>query len=1018
MKTTTHQKKQENRKGAQWRPRIAALLVMLMMGPQPGWGTEAVWLPPEVAGPVTTADKVMGSTQEPAAAPATSLQSLNSSALVPAALLPDRNLNSSHITDLPRNNQIRVAPGGNKTAIGSVARGVRIYYDTGVGGWGGAGYAFNDFRTPQQEYADFSSHTELILGVRGTNSRIKIELEDRYGNKRHVHLEGIRSDREQVWRIPMSRFAGLDLKNINAILFIVESPELKGTVDVYVKPTGASAVLPVNGLEEKDVTPFSDYQVTRVAPSEDRVTRVDMTSKGLRMDYQTVGGWTGGGFSFDRRDTAEYEVLDLSNRDYLVFGIQGNADRIKMEVVDIHGRRASVYLTGFRSDREQYWRVFRSQLGYELDTSRIAHIFFIAEGNNETGTLQINVRGNTPTLPDGILPDPSLGGSNITALPRRHQIRVTPDGNGTSIGSRARGMEINYDTRVGGWGGGGYVFDSPTTPERELADFSSHRDLILGFQGTASRVKVELEDQYGRKQHVYLTKLDASKEQQWRIPMERFSEIDIAHVKALLFIVEHPDVQGKIQVFVDPTGPQVIVPVLGRTPADVTRLPGKWTVTRVAPSQDRETRVEETAQGFRMDYKTTGGWAGGGFSFDDVNTPAVRETVDLTSVNPMMIGIEGQADRIKLEVVDDQGRRGQVYLGAFRGDKEQYWMIFNSSFGHEVDLTRIAHMFFIAEGNNESGTLKINVGGKGPVIPSVLQPDAGLSPADLQALPETAVNGLKMPTITTISPSEGVTSTALLPRGIRVNYQTGPQGWAGGGLSYDHFGTTQVETFDLSSRDDFRFGITGTLPGMKIEFVDGAGRKQSFRIEGIDPSQEKVWRIPRAWLTGVDLTKIRLIYFIVEQKNGSGSFVVQHKPLEQPSFVPYTTYLGDVSTSKGTVKMYYYNQRSNDIVYFWNTQTNVYTVNHLQTVSQRDQLKAVSSDGSQAVVAGSINRVYLVSLTDNLKYPEWINLPVFNASDDHLEEARYLSPIRLFLRQANGREYHYDLLSDRLTPLN
>lgn len=867
---------------------------------------------------------------------------------------PSPNLTSSQITPLPKNQPIPVKVSGNPTSIGQTTRGITIAYDTRIGGWAGGAFVFDDFQTLQRESANFSSHADLVFGLKGNPSRVKFEIEDIFGRKYFVYLTGAQPGAEGIWKVSMDHFrTKVDLTKIHAILFVMEWPSaITGTLDVFVKPAGPVDVLPTAGLTESDVTRLPGaLKVTRVAPMEDQVTSIAQTAKGIRIDYKTVAAWAGGGFTWDDYSTpSTIETVNLSQMSQLTFGIRGIADRIKLEVIDVNNKRGILYLTGFRSDKEQYWRVTLSNLAKDagFDISRVAHIFFVAEGINEIGFLDINVKG--PSAANEIYPDSALTNRNISGLPPRHQIRVAPSGNTSSIGSIARGLRINYNTTVGGWAGGGYDFDNLNTVTRESADLSGLSDLKIGLKGDASRVKVELIDRAGNRSVVYLASLSRTQELVWKIPMSRFQGIDLRTVQNIFFIVESPDVTGAVDIFVEPTVPPV---------------------------------------------------------------------------------------------------------------------------------------------------------------PTNIQPDPNMTSVNLQALPTGSVNGLSMPTIAHIGPPDSQTSVGLSNRGIQVNYKNGASGWSGGGFSYDHFGTAPFESKDLSGLAELRFGITGTTSRLKFEIIDADNRKQVFYLEQIEAGREKIWRIPTAYLTGVDLKKIRLMYFIAEGANQTGGFSINHKPgpnislynstylkdvmtpagpvkiyshiltvpekllvfnprtgeivvhdtpgirradqikfsdtrgqylvaergnsagdvvylvplqsglgnvitSQQPAaFAPFVTSLGYFQTPQGIIKMYYYNQRGNNTIYFWNPRTGQYVVNTLPGVYGLDQVKGVSPDGKKVVLAGSINQVYVVSLVDNTP-PTTIHLPTTSA----ILSATFTSNTEMLITQANGKRFRYNLVTNTLTPLN
>jgi hypothetical protein len=117
--------------------------------------------------------------------------------------------------------------------------------------------------------------------------------------------------------------------------------------------------------------------------------------------------------------------------------------------------------------------------------------------------------------------------------------------------------------------------------------------------------------------------------------------------------------------------------------------------------------------------------------------------------------------------------------------------------------------------------------------------------------------------------------------------------------------------------------------------------------------------------------------------------------------------------------MYYYNQRSNDTVYFLNLQTGDWVSHHLQGTYNFSQLKAVSPDGTRAILANSINNVYIASLPGAERSVKITGLPVpagQTVSGSELASAKFLSNSVAELTAQNGARYRLDLETLELLP--
>ncbi|MBN1687552.1 MAG: hypothetical protein JW893_00470, partial [Candidatus Omnitrophica bacterium] len=197
-----------------------------------------------------------------------------------------------------------------------------------------------------------------------------------------------------------------------------------------------------------------------------------------------------------------------------------------------------------------------------------------------------------------------------------------------------------------------------------------------------------------------------------------------------------------------------------------------------------------------------------------------------------------------------------------------------------VNLSQVRLIYFIVEGTNQTGTLTIN--NKGPVAqPELLQP-VTTDTSTISIFPMS--NDGRPMAMTSVGPGVGGASdlATWTGRAAHIDYNTGDPaqgaGWAGGGFAYDDFSTTTVEGGNLTALPELRFGIKGDVSQLKFEVVDYQGNKASLYIGGILPDTEQVWAIPRSLLTGVDWSRISIIYFIVEGANLEGSFEISNVP--------------------------------------------------------------------------------------------------------------------------------------------
>ena len=165
---------------------------------------------------------------------------------------------------------------------------IHCFYNVSSGGWSGAGFNWDNFSTPQNEYIDLSSSTAIVMGIDGTCTNLKLELEDIYTNKAAFYLTGIRPSPDmRTWTISSNilnqYFPDFDLSRLR-FLFLVATPGNNiGNVGTG-NEIGSFTIYVNGGL------PFKYY----VGPSSSQsLTRLPQTAIDGRPAVATHGG-TGG----------------------------------------------------------------------------------------------------------------------------------------------------------------------------------------------------------------------------------------------------------------------------------------------------------------------------------------------------------------------------------------------------------------------------------------------------------------------------------------------------------------------------------------------------------------------------------------------------------------------------------------------------------------------------------------------------------------------------------------------------
>ena len=71
-------------------------------------------------------------------------------------------------------------------------------------------------------------------------------------------------------------------------------------------------------------------------------------------------------------------------------GVKCTTSKIKFELVDQNGNKSGIYLDGISATTEKYYTIALNQLIGSADKSKIAYVYFVVEGDNKVGTLEVN----------------------------------------------------------------------------------------------------------------------------------------------------------------------------------------------------------------------------------------------------------------------------------------------------------------------------------------------------------------------------------------------------------------------------------------------------------------------------------------------------------------------------------------------------------------------------------------------------------------------------------------------------
>ena len=736
-----------------------------------------------------------------------------------------------------------------------------------------------DFPSPQ------NMGTSITLALSGPIGRqIKAQVIDATGRAANFYLN--LQSFKQNFTFPLTGAAlptGFDPTKISQIKLIADqahsgsffnNPEM-----VYIETSGLAFV--INGA------PYNAGGITALPGNP------NLNARGVNGGTLTQGQTSSNNFSFNYNLPADQDsvISEITWGSFIngvfqgapgpcggsssgiILAAQGPAGkRLKVQIVDVNSQVAEYYL--FLTGALQNYGLPTSAgiLPAGFDINRVAAIRFVADkaqmGTN--GTVAIETKG---LAEPGIQPSTALGPFQLRPLPQTQSpsgkifpqpVPIAPIGAQATVSSVNRGGSLAYSTGAPGWAGAGFTYDDFTTAGIETGNLSQLGKFLFSLKGNPAQVKVEVVDDQNRKASVKLGGARSDLEQVWSIPTSVFLGVDLSKVRVIYFIVEGLNQTGTLEIFQYPPGSAMPLPSNSFSTADITNLPGQLQKDHMAPL-GADSGGPGTERGAIFNYTTgTGGWAAGGFRYDNFQTPQI-ETGDISGLRSLIFGLKGTAPQVKFEVVDDQNRKTAIYLRGIRADVEQVWKIETSMIAsYGVDLTKVRAFWFVVEGLNQTGSLEINR------VPTPLLPN---TTASITPLPGS-------PRVVRVAPAGVTANVSTITRGARLDYNTTTAGWAGGGFSYDDPATPAIESANLSSFPYLVFGLKGNPTQVKFEVVDIYGRKASIKLSGIRPDLEQRWAIPTLTLAnyGVDLTKIQLIYFIVEGANQSGSLEIYRIP--------------------------------------------------------------------------------------------------------------------------------------------
>ncbi|MCX5677606.1 MAG: hypothetical protein NTY76_00645, partial [Candidatus Omnitrophica bacterium] len=787
---------------------------------------------------------------------------------------------------------IGIAPDGATANAAATSRGLSLSYSTGTAGWAGAGFDYG--LTP----ANLAGMTELVVGLKGTPGMVKLEIKDKNGKMAFVYLDSIKADVEQVWVIPLDYFVtkGVDLSNVQLIDCIVEGNNQTGTLEfnrsltpMWIEPstslTSQNINLPAVGL--------NNPSQTAVAPDPAQITNLTVTARGISFNYNTEApagspsansdGWAGAGFSYDNLTTPLKESFDLKSalgNSPLVIGIKGDCGKIRLEIVDKNGQKDAVLLDGVSASQENVWAVSLSEF-QGVDLNNVSYIYFIVEGANKTGYLEINRLADSVYIP----PDPTKHASDINipteGLTIPGGVTVAPTGAIETLTRTSRGISVAYSTNSGanaGWAGAGFSYAGTALGYQDLSNLSS---LIFSLQSSESTLKLELVDSLGNKSAIYLSGASATTETFYSVDFTKLvGKADLKKISFIYVIVEGDNKTGTLElndlkvsnmISADPTktASDINIPTEGLT------IPGGVTVNPTGATATLTTTPRGISVAYSTNSGANAGWAGAGFSYAGTAL-GYQDFSGLTNLVFSLRSTESNS-ALKLELVDSTGKKSAIYLITdflptnsrmkFPVRSETFYSIDLSKMVGNADLTKVSFIYVIVEGDNKTGTLELNDLKEPNTIPP--DPTKNLTNVNVPA------TDIYVPSPMVVNPSGATGTMTRTDHGMVIgNYNTGSGvngGWIGADLNYATAQNLTGQTIVL--------GVQCSEGTLKFELSDSSGNKSAIYLTGVSATTMQYYSIDVSKLSGnADLSKIQNMAIVIEGENKAGNFLVNYTP--------------------------------------------------------------------------------------------------------------------------------------------
>lgn len=727
---------------------------------------------------------------------------------------------------------------------------ISVTYNVETGGWSGATILYDNYGTVPIESEDLSGFSEFVFGLYGDPASVNVEFMDDEG--RVVLGRAFNVGATPKYYTFDAGMVTCDVTRVRMINFVVDqalageggeagtlhilSGGLNYRYSILGQTTGKVSNLPVNSVGDAAVAiPVGGANGDTV------VTQPDDMSVNVVYDVVT-GGWSGVTFLFDDYSTEPVETADLSGPTSLVFRAKGDPCSLKFEIEDADTNKVSGFFDGL-SDTWQYFQIASADLeAMGLDLSRVRMISIVVDQNvtcgANAGAFDVQVLGLDYDY------QIEVGGEATGTLsmfpPPAPKVDLVGGGNGDTVIEQydTNLFRVIYNVTTGGWSGASVLYDDFGSVPVESGNLDGIGDFVIRVRGTASAIQFEFQDADGARVSGRMTGIGAD----WlyfALPLDDIAArgVNMEEIAVVSFVITSDLAgAGNTEGFVDfeTLGLSFANPAYGMRDEDGDGIPDDW--------EDDN-------------FGTTTGAVASAHSDED-GVPDGDEF--LAGTNPF------DSDSYPMLDIVRQGTNFVLRIGAINQRLYQILRTTNLVSGIWEDVT--ARILAEADGD------------------MVLLDDLGIIGqayyrCRIRYSPESPLPG--RPGVVLTGGSNGdATLHQASARQFSVVYNVVTGGYAGGTITFDDYGTEEVEFADLSGYDFLTFGVSGTPAHIKYEFEDVETNRVigSFRYV---TGEMRDYRIDMNWLAAgaFDVTRVRSIHFIVDPLHAgaalTGSFTIQ-----------------------------------------------------------------------------------------------------------------------------------------------